>query len=443
MTTAPVDVRDYGGRYPGAFLAAIYRDLFAAIQSLDAVGGDLVRVGFGRLPGLVLVRHPDLVGDVLVGLNDRLTKARGLRLARAVLGDGLLTSETPHHTRQRRLLLPAFHHQRLRSYGATMVEAAEREQSSWRTGVRLDVAEAMSRLTLDIAGRTLFSADVLSQADAVGWAVSETMTAFDRSQYPFADKLLWIPTRAQRRSRRARAVLDALVYRLIAERRAAAEPGDDLLGLLLTAEDADTGARMSDAEVRDEVVTLLLAGHETTAVALAWTWTLLAAHPSAREALHDEVDALGETPAFDRLDALPLTRAIVAESMRLYPPAWTVGREAATDLELGGVPLRRGTTVLFSPYGLHRDARWWDDPLAFRPERFLAPAAPVHKFAYVPFSAGRRGCIGERFAWTEAVLVLATLAQRWRLEATAPPPLPTGSVTLRPSGPIWMRPASR
>ncbi|HEX9953239.1 MAG TPA: cytochrome P450 [Rubricoccaceae bacterium] len=436
----PLDVRTYESRRPGDLLVAFARDLLTGIGRLDAVGGDAV---WARPPvgsGVVLLRHPDLVRAVLVENNDDVTKARGLRLASQILGQGLLTSEVPVHTRQRRLVLPAFHHQKLRGYAATMVEQSVAEAQRWTSGTPFDVAAAMNRLALAIAGRTLFGADVLEHAGTVSNALAETLAGFDRSQFPLADKLAWIPRPAVRRTMRARATLDALVYGLIAERRAQGTEGrDDLLSILIDARDEDTGEAMTDREVRDEALTLLLAGHETTAVALAWTFALLAQNPEAEARLHAEVDALPGDPTFESLAALPVTRLIVSESMRLRPPAWTVGREAARATELAGMPVPRGTTILFSPFFLHRDPRFWARPRVFNPDRFAPEArAARHKFAYIPFSAGRRGCIGEQFAWTEAVLVLATLARRWQLRPAGPVPEPHGSVTLRPKGPMRM-----
>ena len=431
-------------RYPGSALGlavAFARDLKGAVGRLDAVGGDLVVTG-GRLPGVALARHPDVVREVLVDRNDDLTKARGLRLARRVLGDGLLTSEPPVHTRQRRLVLPGFHHRRLREYGATMVRLTERETAGWRDGVSLDGTEAMSRLALAVAGETLFGADVLSDAGRVTRAVHDAMAAFDGAQFPFADRLTWLPTRANRTSGKARAVLDDVVYGLVRQRRAASGARADLLSMLLDARDEETGGAMSDREVRDEAMTLLLAGHETTAVALGWTWALLAQHPGAEAALWDEVDALGGPPTFDDLPRLAYARAAFAEAMRLYPPAWAVGRQAARDTTLAGRPVRRFTTVLFSPLGVHRDPRFWDDPDAFRPERFVG-RSDRHKFAYVPFSAGRRGCIGEQFAWTEGTLIVAAVARQWRLRLAAPVPAAHGSITLRPASPVRLTPERR
>ena len=435
-----LDVRTYRSRRPGDLLVAFARDLMSGIGRLDAVGGDAAwavpRVG----TGVVLLRHPDLVRAVLVERNADVTKARGLRLAQAVLGHGLLTSEVPVHTRQRRLVLPAFHHQKLRGYAQTMVAMTEAEADRWTPGEPLDVAAAMNRLALAIAGRTLFGADVLEHADDVSAAVGVALAGFDRSQFPLADKLMWLPSPTLVRTRRARATLDRLVYTLIAERRAAGTEGrEDLLSMLLDARDEDSGEAMTDEEVRDEAMTLLLAGHETTAVALAWTFALLAQNPDAEAALFAEVDALAGPPGFDDLARLPITRQVFAESMRLRPPAWAIGREAARDTDLCGMPVRRGTTILFAPYFLHRDPRFWARPRLFDPDRFSAAGkADRHKFAYVPFSAGRRGCIGEQFAWTEGVLVLAALARRWRLRLAGPVPDAHGSVTLRPKGPLRM-----
>ena len=446
MTAAPpVDVRPYRFEsHPFELLTAFMRELKGGVARLDAVGGDLVVARARPLPPVVLVRHPDLIREVLVDRNDDVTKARGLRLAQTILGHGLLTSEPPRHTRQRRLVLPAFHRGRLEGYGRTMVALARAEADRWTGSPPFDAAEAMNRLALAIAGETLFGADVLSDAGRVSGAVRDAMGAFDGAQYPLADRLTWLPTRANRASKRARATLDRLVYGMIAERRrdpAAAHA--DLLGMLLDARD-DEGGAMTDEEVRDEVMTLLLAGHETTAVALAWTWALLAQHPDAEARLWAEVDALGAPPSFDDLGRLTYTRQVFAESMRLYPPAWTVGREAARDTALGGHALPRGTTILFAPLHLHRDRRFWDDPEAFRPERFASDArAGRHKFAYLPFSAGRRGCIGEQFAWAEGTLVLATIAQRWRLRLAGPVPEPHGSVTLRLAGPLAMTAEAR
>ena len=426
----------YPSRYPGELLVAFARDLLDACGRLDAAGresgADVVRAGpAGR--GVVWLRHPDLIRAALIDENSGVTKARGLRLAQTILGLGLLTLEEPDHAPRRKLVLPAFHHQRLRAYGATMVEAAEAETRTWTPGEPFDLAVSMGRVALAIASQTLFGVDV--DRAQITSAVAQAQLAFDRAQHPLGEILQRFPTPNTLRARRARSAIDAEVYRVIGERRAEHDDGS-LLDLLLAARDEDSGAGLSDDEVRDEAVTLLLAGHETTAVALGWTWPLIAAHPDVEARLHAEVDALNDLD-FDSVRRLPYTRQVFAEAMRLYPPAWVIGRQAARDLDLDGVPVARGTTVLLPILHTHTDPRFWPYPERFDPDRFEPEAkSDRHKFAYLPFSAGRRGCIGEQFAWTEGVLALAAIARHWRVRPAGPLPPPVGSVTLRPSGPI-------
>ena len=422
-----------------AALRLLRTGLLPIMERLDALGGDVARAS-NALRTTVLLRHPELVRALLVEHDDAFTKSEGLRLAKDLLGEGLLTAEPPLHPRQRRLVLPAFHHQKLRRYAEAMVAATDEMTAAWTDGQRLEADAAMSRLALVIAGRTLFSAEIADEASDVSRAITTALHLFDRRvQNPFTPLLRRLPTPATLRFRRAQRDLDATVLGLIAARRSSGETKDDLLQMLLDAHDED-GATMTDRQVRDEAMTLLLAGHETTASALSWTWMLLAQHPDARARLSEELDAVLGTrlPTFDDLRALPLARAVLAEAMRLCPPAWAVGREATRDVSLApGVDIQKGETVLFAPLFLHRDPRFWDDPDAFRPERFLGKT-DRHKFAYVPFSAGRRGCIGEQFAWTEGVLVLATVARRWHLDLDGPPPERFGSVTLRPATPLRM-----
>ena len=418
---------------------------------MDRVGGDLVLADPTGFPSVALVRHPDLIRSLLIERVGAFVKSRAFRQVALLVGDGLLTSEPPRHTRQRRLILPAFHHSRLRAYAETMVRLSVDAADGWTPGRAFEAGAAMNRLALEIAAETLFGTSVAT--DRVGHALEELMEAFDRTQFPGADRLAWLPIRANRLLKRSRATIDDVVYGFIAERRAApvaagasrvsADRGD-LLDLLLAAQDEETGTGMTDEEVRDEAVTILLAGHETTANALTWTWALLAEHPDVEARLHAEVDALGHAPTFEDLGALPYTRGVFAEALRLRPPAWAVGREAAQDTDLGGVPIAKGVTILFAPLHLHRDPRFWSEPERFDPDRHRPEAkSSRHKFSYLPFSAGRRGCIGEQFAWVEGTLVLATLAQRWRLRLAGPVPETHGSVTLRPAGPVRLIPEAR
>ena len=354
-----------------------------------------------------------------------------------MLGEGLLTSEDPLHRQHRKLILPAFHHHRLQGYADTAVGLTERTAAGWQDGEVFALDREMMRLTLEIAAETLFGAHVEWAVTRISRALDTAMRVFRRRMVnPLADVLLALPLPESRRIRRARADLDRVVYGIIEARRAERRARPDLLGLLLEAQDEDTGAHLTDAEVRDEVMTLFLAGHETTANALAWTHVLLARHPDAAARLHAEVDAvLGDRPAgFDDLRDLAFTRQVFSEALRLYPPAWAISRLAVRDTILGGHRIPEGSILTISPYVLHHDARLWANPETFDPDRF-APEADIkrHKFAFLPFSAGPRGCIGEQFAWMEGVLVTATLAQRWRLRLPDERPIPLQpSVTLRP-----------
>ena len=339
-----------------------------------------------------------------------------------------------------------------------MVAAAEAWDARWRArpdpADPLDVAAEMKALTLGIAGQTLFGADVGDRAGEVAEALADALRAAPLAFLPFGKFALRLPVPLAARFRRARARLDAVVFGIIAERRAAearGEPVDrgDLLSMLLEARDDEdgSGAALTDDELRDEVMTLFLAGHETTASALSWTWYLLAKNPGVQARLHAELDAvLGagdarRAPGVDDLAALPYTRAVVAESMRLFPPAYAIGRLCVERTTLGGYAVEPGWGVLTSPWLAHRDARWWPEPARFRPERWLDPAEEAERprFAYFPFGGGSRICIGEPFAWTEAMLVLATLAGRWAVRLVEGfEPKPRGAVTLRPNGGVWV-----
>jgi cytochrome P450 len=414
-------------------LGRIRRDPLAFFEELAAVG-DVVTVRIGP-QRLYLVSHPELVRDVLVTHGRSFMKGRALQEAKRILGHGLLTSEGDLHLRQRRLIQPLFHQERVAGFGAEMVSAAERVSERWHDGAEVDVAGEMTELTLAIVGRTLFDADVERDARDVGESLTVAMEAFDRFMVPGAALLERLPLPSTRRFQAARGRLDTIIERMIDERLA--DPGGhgDLLTMLLEAREEDGSGGMSRAQIRDEAMTIFLAGHETTAQALSWTWYLLSANPQAEARLHEELDRVlsGRLPSAGDTDRLPYTRAVVAESMRLYPPAWSIARRALAELELGGYRITRRSIVVTSPWIVHRDARWFPEPERFDPERWLVEDPGRPRSAYFPFGGGTRICIGERFAWTEAVLVLATLASRWRA-ALVPghrvEPLPR--ITLRP-----------
>lgn len=397
---------------------AIGRDALGFLQDLTGTYGDLAHTTAAG-EHVVLVSDPALVKDVLMTNQRNFRKGRGLERAKKLLGNGLLTSEGETHLRQRRLMQPAFHKDRIASFGTVMSEYADRVQRRWPDGGTIDASQEMMRLTLGVVGRTLFDADVEAQATDVGQALSDVLDSFWTTMLPFADVLERFPIPQLRRGKAARQRLDAIVYGLIAERRR--NPGDrgDLLSMLLMAQDEEQGGvGMTDAQVRDEAMTIFLAGHETTANALAWTWYLLAQHPDAEARVHEEVDRVlgGRLPTLADVPALTCVEQVITESMRLYPPAWLLGRRAIDRYTIGGYTLPPRTIVLMSPYVMQRDARFYSEPERFVPERWTAAfKAGLPQFAYFPFGGGARRCIGESFAWMELVLVTATIAQLWRL----------------------------
>jgi cytochrome P450 len=413
------------------------RDPLAFLTGLATRYGDIARVPLGS-ETVYLLNHPDLVRDVLVTHHRAFHKGRGLERARMLLGDGLLTSEGDVHRRQRRLAQPAFHRQRVAAYGASMASHAAARRDRWRDGVVIDAHREMMALTLAIVGTTLFDADVEDEAAEIGEALATTFESFSFGFFlPFGHLLERLPLPATLRFRKARARLDATVYRLIEERRRSGGDRGDLLSMLLLAQDTEgDGGGMTDTQLRDEAMTIFLAGHETTANALTWTWYLLSGHPSVEARMHAEIDsALGtRLPTADDLPALPYTRMVLAESMRLYPPAWIVGRRAIAPVEIGGYIVPARSIVLLSQYVMHRDARWYPDPERFDPERWTPERqASRPRFAYFPFGGGPRVCIGEQFAWMEAVIALATIAQRWRLRLVPGHPVALQPIiTLRP-----------
>ena len=362
-----------------------------------------------------LLNHPDLVEQVLVTEQRSFMKGQALQETKRILGEGLLTSEGDLHLKQRRLMQPLFHKRRIAGYAEEMVECAERLQSRWRDGEVRDLHQEMTRLTLAVVGLALFAADVEAEAAEVGAALTEAMESLQRFMLPFYGALERLPLPGPRRMRASRRRLDQTIYRLLAERRA--KPGGDLLSLLVEARD-EQGEPMPDNQVRDEAMTIFLAGHETTAVTLTWTWMLLAHHPAIEARLHRELDEVLDrrAPTVDDLSELTFSDMVVKEAMRLYPPAWLIGRRALVDVELGGYEVPAGSIVILSPWVTHRDARFFADPLRFDPERWTRQAEAARpQFSYFPFGGGIRRCIGESFALMEAKLLLASIAQRWRL----------------------------
>ena len=402
--------------------------------------GDVVAFRLGPYR-IVQVNHPDLIEDVVVTRNRSFIKHFALKQTKTTLGKGLLTSEGDFWRRQRKLAQPAFHRDRIAGYADVMVRYGERMLNSWADGQVRDVQDDMMRLTLEIVAKTLFDAEMAGEAADASAAMDTLMRCFTARLNSPVKLPEWVPTPVNLRLRRSIARLDRIIFRFIAERRASNEERDDLLSMLLNARDEDD-SRMTDRQLRDELMTLFMAGHETTANTLAWAFWLIALNPEAETRLHAELDEVlnGRAPTCADLPRLPFTGHVVTETLRLYPTVWLIGREAIEPVRVGDYQLNRGTTVYMSQWVVHRDPRWYDDPLSYRPERWedgLAKRLP--RYAYFPFGGGPRLCIGNNFALMEATLLIATIARRFRLRLAADAtvtPLPT--MTLRPDHGIKM-----
>ena len=422
-------------RFPGHALLTFRRDPIAYLRWAAFEGGDIVHLPLSRYP-VFLLNHPDLIKDVLVTRQKQFKKGRALEQMKRLLGEGLLTSEGPVHLRQRRLMQPAFHRVRIASYGEAMTQYAAQTRDRWQDGAAYDMHEEMMRLTLSIVGKTLFGAEMEAQATEIEGALTQVIGLFHILQLPFSHLLEKLPLPQVRRFGAARARLDKTIYGLIAEHRAVGEDRGDLLSMLLAVRDEDDGGSMTDWQVRDEALTLFLAGHETTANALTWTWYLLSQHPEVEATFHAELDAVlnGRLPTLDDLPALSYTRRVLSESMRLFPPAWVVGRRVLTDYTVRDYHLPAGAIVLLAQSVMHVDSRFYPDPGRFDPDRWTPEAeAERPKFAFFPFGGGPRVCIGEQFAWMEGILLLAALGQKWRLRLAPSQVVATQPiVTLRP-----------
>lgn len=439
------------GREVPAALAALFRNPLAAYTSLAARYGDAVRTPIARHHSFFLFSRPEHAEHVLAANQDNYVKAFTYRPLRALIGDGLLTSEGEHWRQHRRLMQPLFSRREVADFGPAMTEAAQRLLKDWDglpDGTVLDVAPQMSALALDVVGRTLFGADLsgdarqMSRAMDAGQRVAVLSTFLPLTWGPRSTSMIRAVARRAGGTPRG---MEGPIGRIMTERRAEQDHAPtNLLDVLLTAR-AEDGSRLTDAEIAAEATTFMLAGHETSANALSWSLALLSAFPAARDRLEEEVDAVldGRPPEAADAAKLPWTTAVVGEALRLYPPAWTIERDALADDTVAGVPVPAGSLVAISPYLVHRHPEFWPDPAGFDPRRFL-PGPERPRYAYIPFGGGRRACIGQAFAEQETVLVLASIAQRYRLELTVRGiPAPSANVTLRPGHGLRMRLLSR
>ena len=403
------------GGYLFGSVAAFRRDQLGFYAFCAREYGDVVQTRMGPYR-VLLIYHPDAIEELFVTRSRDFVKSPGVRLLRPLLGDGLFLSEGDVWLRQRCLVQPAFHRQRVAGYGDVMAAFAERHVAGWKAGDVVEAHAEMMALTQAIVAKTLFDADVSGDAHEVGEAARVLAEDFGARLSSFQLIPYWLPTPRNLRSRRAIRRLDGLVHRMIAERRASGEDRGDLLSMLLHAQDADDGSRMTGRQVRDEAMTMFLAGHETTAVALSWTWYLLAQHPDADARLAGELREVlgGRAPSVADLPRLKYAGMVVTESMRLYPPAYGIGRQAARASEIAGHAVAAGDVLIAPTWTVHRDRRWFEEPEAFRPERWAGDLAQrLPRFAYFPFGGGPRQCIGNTFAQMEAVLLLASIAQRF------------------------------
>ena len=419
---------------------SLYQDPLGYFTELTKKYGDVWGMKIGNFHSF-FINHPDLIEDVLVNKARLYHKGRILQANKYLFGEGLLTSEGDFWLRQRRLAQPAFHRERIAAYAATMADYTEQMVATWQGGEERDVHQEMMNLALRIVGKTLFDSDVTRDAKEVG----DTLDMLLKIASNFGRTVLvplWVPTPKNLRAKAGVRRIEKIIYRIIAERRASGKDTGDLLSTLLQVQD-ENGTRMNDRQLRDETITLFLAGHETTASTLSWTWWLLAQNPAVERRFHEELHGVlgGRAPTMDDLPKLTYLGHVLTESLRLYPPAWGMARLAEEEHEIAGYAVKPGYGVAMAQWVVHRDARWFDAPLEFRPERWengLAKQLP--RFAYFPFGGGPRQCIGNTFALMEASVVLAAAGQKFRF-ALVPghEAKPMASITMRPKSGIRMR----
>ena len=421
---------------------AYARDPVGYLYGMTGRYGDVIYYKVGPT-GVYFLNSPEYVRDVLVTQSRKFVKGPWTGWLRPMLGSGLLTSDGEFHLRQRRMAQPAFHRNRIAAFGDVMTGVASRTSDRWQDGALIDANHEMMSLTLNVVAQTLFSGDVETETEEIGEALTAFLEWWFLFTLPGASIIQKLPLPINKRYERSKARIDSTIYRLIREHREGKGDPNDLLSMLLRAQDTEgDGGRMTDQQLRDEAVTIVLAGHETTANALTWTWYLLSQYPEVERELHRELDDVldGRTPTLEDLPKLRYTEMVFAESLRLYPPAWSVDRIALESYQAGEYTVPQGAVVVLSQYTMHRDPRYFPNPSRFDPLRWTPEEkAKRPKYSYFPFGGGNRLCIGEQFAWMEGVLILATLARHWKLRLAPGQTVRTQPlVTLRPRHGIRM-----
>lgn len=451
MNSSKISKYPLGPNYkmPGKLIRQFVRDPIKTLSTIAQKYGDISYFKLGPKQDVYLINNPDYIEKVLIYDHKNFRKGKRLQVAKSLLGEGLVTSEGDFHKRQRRLIQPIFHPRQIAIYGKIMTDYAIRFRDRWENEEMIDISQEMTELTLGIICKSVLNFDVESEAKQIGKALTTTRNYSKRLQNPIGhvlDKIPILP--APNGARKAKEELDSLVYGLISDRRRQYEQEesdnkryDDLLSRLMGAQDSNvagsassdstqsstSNGKMSDKQVRDEVMTIFIAGHETTANALTWTFYLLSQHPDIEKNLHDEIDSvLGTTdedghvvtkiPTPGDIPRLQYTEKILRESMRLYPPVWTMGRYVEKDYNVGEYTISAGSSILMSQYVMHHDPRYYEEPERFNPDRWTAEfKTQLPRFSYFPFGGGIRGCIGEPFAWMEGILVIAIIAQKWTM----------------------------
>jgi cytochrome P450 len=435
MTAPTIDLESRKEAYPLENLFSIAKDPVGFISRLSSTPGDMTHF---RMAGrdTYLLKHPDLIREVLGTGDFNYTKGSGLIRLKQILGDGLITSEGAFHMRQRRLSQPAFHRQRIAAYGRVMSHHARQARDRWHEGQVIDLEMETMRMTMAIVGKTLLNAEVEGEAHEIADAVDAMRERFTIAVLPFMSLVDKLPLPSNFRFAKAKKRLDDTIYRIIRERRASGADHGDLLSMLLLARDAEDNSGMTDLQLRDEAMTIFLAGYETITNTLTWTWYLLSQHPEIERKFHQELDEAleGRLPSMEDLSRLPYTQMVLTESMRLYPAAWMIARETMDDCEIGGHSIPAGSVLFMCPFTIHRMPVYFPEPEKFMPERWARGLKEsIPRFAYFPFGGGPRQCIGEAYALMEAQLLMATIGQKWKLKMQAGRPVKIqANVTIRP-----------